>query len=181
MGEKIINEQINSDLLNIVKLKSPTQKLNLDKNKEDKLHACGMQLLINFDDIENTMKADLDDLEDDTILFINSHHIVECISIIDGALQLLVLSDKKYINLEQKDSIINDIIDVVKSGIIRYSNLKFELENIIYKDRFSDIPVGLFNGLKYIISNVWFLPYGEIDAIAQEAINNMMDGGEKND
>ena len=84
MGEKIINEQINSDLLNVVKLKSPTQKLNLDKNKEDKLHACGMQLLINFDDIENTMKADLDDLEDATILFINSHHIVQCIFIING-------------------------------------------------------------------------------------------------
>lgn len=151
-----------------MKLLSPTNKVNLDK--DDDLHLVGAAL-ITSGDIENDMKCDLEDLDNMTLLFINSRTILECTKIIDGALKVMV--NNKIISPSIRNRVIDGLCSGIGNGIIRYHALKsltnnaigdiaHSMENLEVSEKVIDI---INNKFKYIIDNVWFLPYNEIDNI----------------
>ena len=169
-----------------VTLNSPTQKINLDQ-ENNKFRIAGMKLLLSYDHVDDIMHADLKDLKDDTILFINSHHIVECLLIIDGAVSLLLNNladndDTLKILDSNKNKNINVMLFKIGNGIIRYSVLKRIMTDFVDNTKLIDSSIKIDDNKKKVLDaffeclykiciNVWFLPYAEIDNIIDEAVS----------
>ena len=139
--------------------KSPALKINTDM--ENKLFAVGFDIVL---DDPDKVGYDTDDLNSDTLVMIDTRHMMECLMIISGALFCI----KKYI-VHSNDShfIYNDFIlqirDVVCKGVVRYNEITKVATSICNDFSSNGLAGQIKEGLFRIIADIWFLPYSEID------------------
>lgn len=172
MNENTENFDLN-DIIGKIKVMCPTHKVNFDK--EDKFHVAGMYLCL-CDDIKKEMNCDLSDLHDDTYLFIDNRTLVEYTQVIDGCLQLLV--NNKIIVNAQRNVI---ILGLLNMDIITFRDLKEEIVSGIMDIIDKDEDDAVIYNIKYIITNIWFLPYTEIDILCEKALQEFKNNGGKNE
>ena len=77
--EKIIGKETNSLIIQ----NSPTIKINIEE--DNAFYITGFNMMC----MQDKLKYDLSDLDDNTMLIISQHHISECILLIAGALRWL--------------------------------------------------------------------------------------------
>lgn len=146
------------EFLKQFKMLSPTAKLNFNKN--DDFHIVGGYLVAS-EDIKNVMKCDLSDLHDSTFLYSDRKNIIEKIQIIDGSLTLLNSNNVIGYYLFIIESFLKDGIDGCT-----YRFLKDKVNKLIDRLNIDDTKYGLIkNNLKYILENIWFMPYSEYDKL----------------
>lgn len=141
-----------------IKGKSPANKINIEKN--NKLLMVGKYILC--DDKEQNY--DLSDLNENTIIFIDKHHMLECATIIYGAIELIYDNNNiksTKINMRDLLSVIYSFMDNGITYLDNINKLSHRIVNHIFKDTKYDIAKKLNN----LIKNIWFLPYNEIDNI----------------
>lgn len=167
---KIVGEDTHSLIIQ----NSPTIKINIE---EDNVYfVTGFNMLC----IPDKLKYDLNDLKHDTILIINAHHMVECLILIAGGLHWFAVKKQCTINItdylfmlkhaigdlvvfyNEITTIVNDIINNI-INIVNIDNNDKDIENI-----------------RNFMTNIWFLPYGEIDKIKDITIKEL-EGGIKNE
>ena len=158
-----------NDLLKKIKVGSPVHKINFSIENQNAV--VGM-FLISLSDVNTYLEkfADHDDLNEDTLLVFESRHVIECCQIIYGCLHILQdINALVYSN----NFIINDIIKTLLTTPIVYKKALTELNRIArssVKRDGSENSKKVYEALKYILQNIWFVPYNNIDEIANEAI-----------
>lgn len=168
-NKKEININEMEEMFKNIKARCPIYIFNF--NQESKQSIIGMYLMC-FEEkiIEEKIKNKvmMDDVNLNSWLFFERHHIIELAEIVYG----MFLPTKKYIGEKYyEDTIINFILECTYKPI-KYSDLinKYNAKiDIIYSTY--NIPENIINRLKCIIKYIWFLPYGAIDYIASEAID----------
>lgn len=157
--------------LKMIKAGSPVHKINF--NIESPNAIVGMYLMTMQDSksyIDES--ADYTDLNNDTLLVFESRHVVECCQIICGCLNVLAgigLYTMAY------EYFINRVLDTLLTRPLFYEKAMEELSFIV-NDIFNISNYNnsdkekIYEKFKYILQNIWFIPYGKIDEIAEEAI-----------
>lgn len=172
-----------NDFLKTIKAGSPVHKVNF--TMEDANAIVGM-FLITKPDVKSYIDkaADYTNLEKNTLLVFESRHVVECCQIIYGCLNIFTSVGMYKMNYEY---FINRIIKVLLTKPIFYSTLITEMDNITDSCiTLHDSEQGreIYGGFKYLMRNIWFIPYGKIDEMANEAIEefkNQSGEGEDNE
>lgn len=170
--ENINSQEFNmdkyNDFLKKIKAGSPVHKINF--TLENPNAVVGMYL-ITMENVEDYLNkaADYAELKKNTLLVFESRHVVECCQIIYGCLNIL-----KGINMYrlEYETFINQIIDTLLTKPLFYNTAIKELENIAYHCIHlpnDDVSI-IYDKFLYIVKNIWFVPYGKIDEIANEAI-----------
>ena len=139
--------------------KSPALKINTDV--ENKLFVVGFDIILNDPD---KIGYDTDDLRSDTLVMIDSRHMMECLIIISGAL----FGIKKYIaHNNDVHFIYNDFLlqirDVVCKGVVRYDEITKVATSICSDFSSNGLAEQPQKALYRIIADIWFLPYSKID------------------
>ena len=155
-----------------IKAGSPVHKINFTLECPNAV--VGMYL-ITMEDAKSYIDkaADEADLNDDTLLVFESRHVVECCQIIYGCISIL-----KGINLIRynQNIIINHITNALLPAPLFYSNMVTEIDYIIDSCidavAFNNYDNGekILESFNHIMKNIWFVPYGKIDEMAKEAI-----------
>lgn len=155
--------------LRSIKAGSPVHKINF--TIETPNAAAGMYLLTK-DDFKSYINeaTDLTDVSDNTLLVFESRHVIECCQIIYGC--LTVLNNMGLLRKDCED-IIGDIIDALLTKPIYYTTFTITIDHIVIAA--IHVPNSketneVFERIRYIFKNIWFIPYGKIDEIASEAI-----------
>ena len=188
LGGLSMDKLFNSMNMDQFKLKSPTTKINFCL--ENKLVVAGVQLMC----VKEEPAYDITDLNKNTIISIDKHHLIECILMIYGALYTAIIANKiKYDDniKEFHHSRILSILQFYRNGLLKYGDCKnyntLICKNII--DDFTNEPYNCdydnehFMKFKHILDNIWFLPYSEIDKLKETIISeiNGVDNNESND
>lgn len=150
-------------ILSQIKKVCPVTKVNL--NKDDAFHIVGAYMVAseNMDEYN----FDLDDLNDDTILITDTRNVVEKIGIIDGALAILKLNGY----LENEYSHIFPTVIKNITSYCTYGDFKNRMDEIVES---LDIKLELAkNNVRVILHNIWFLPYGEYDLLAERIMKEV--------
>ena len=162
------------NFLKMIKSGSPVHKINFSIESGNAI--AGMYL-ISQKDIKPCMDEIVDktDLKGDTLLVFESRHVVECCQILFGCLH--VLNSVKIIK-HSSVFIINRIISTLLTKPLLYKDMLLELnviatQSIINSDN-EDVKQ-VFKNFKYILDNIWFIPYGEIDELIKKAIKEFED------
>ena len=164
------------------KVACPVKKINLSMEEPNFIN--GMFLISSADAI-NTLKekADLSNLNDDTLLFFTNQHIVEIAHILNGMLYVLEMSkimDSKF-RMSILIHFINDLkkivsyqkyIEITESLLKIWEDLRPEA-----RDTLSEISKKVSEVLKLIP----FVSYSTLDDIAKTAIESYKDSLEKKD
>lgn len=168
-----------NDFLKTIKSGSPVHKINFTLESSNAV--VGMYL-ITMEDAESYInkRADYKDLNDNTLLVFESRHVVECCQIIYGCLNIL-----KSINMYRMEYkvFIDQIIDTLLSKPLFYDNAIKELANLTYNCIVTDDSnkaLEIYKRFLYIMKSVWFIPYGRIDQMAEEAIKEFKKHTEDN-
>lgn len=166
-----------------IKAGSPVHKINF--NLESPNAVVGMYL-ITMDNIKSYLDKVVDraDVNEDTLLVFESRHVVECCQIIYGILNVL-----KGIGIVSKNYklIIDNIIRKSLSFPMFYSTFEkfmYEVAYTTFDNVDTEVAKELYEKFKYILQNIWFVPYGQIDEMAKEAIeefNKHCGEGENNE
>ena len=142
---------------------SPSQKINIEINNE--LFIVGFNIICD----EYDLKYDLKDLMPNTIVMIDTRHLVECALMIAGG----IFCVSKVLNMDC--DIHNDIWQVmsrINNNLAKYDDLDIAAKIIANKyARMANTTIEnnkILNKLYYTIKNIWFLPYGEIDKIKEQ-------------
>lgn len=155
--EKIIGKETNSLIIQ----NSPTIKINIEE--DNAFYITGFNMMC----MQDKLKYDLSDLNDNTMLIINQHHISECILLIAGALCWLSIKTKNNINISNS---LHLITRHLSQQIIFYDDLKSMtkrvLENISIMHNINKNTDEMKN-IADFMNKIWFLPYGEIDKIKE--------------
>jgi hypothetical protein len=165
-----------NEFLKTIKAGSPVHKINFTLASPNAI--AGMYL-ITMNNVESYIDeaADYEDLEDNTLLVFESRHVVECCQIIYGCLN--ILAGVGMFNLSY-ETFINEIIDTTLSKPSFYKTVINELvniaDNLIRVDESNESKL-IFNKFTHIIKNIWFVPYGRIDEMATEAIEEFKKQG----
>ena len=182
-NQEEFNMEKYNDFLKNIKAGSPVHKINFALECPNAV--VGMYL-ISMENVKEYMYKSLDctDLNYDTLLVFESRHVVECCQVIYGALNVL-----KNINMFRIDYkvLINEVIDTVLTKPSFYTNVKKELKNIAFNlinlDK-TEASEEIYKRFLYILLNIWFIPYGRIDEMAKEGIEEFKkhcEEGNKND
>lgn len=170
--KNLFGGEIGSDIINTIKLKCPTTKFNL--NPEDKYHIIGMGMMIEKN-LENTLKLDLEDLNDNTIICLDNRQILEAIGIIDGALNLLAAN--KIVKDSDSIPCMNAIIKfITHNTITRYKYFKQNMYHISPNDyvnddiEYTDTIKNCVDRFNFLIKNIWFVTYGDLDAFYEKTV-----------
>lgn len=153
-----------------IKAGSPVHKINFTLENPNAI--VGMYLLT-MEDVEPYLDKVIDktDLNDNTLLVFESRHVVECCQIIYGALNILNNVGILKCNYEH---FINEIIEALLSSPLFYSDaIEALLDIAMYNVSISATNENgsiIYKKFAYIMRNIWFVPYGQIDEIANEAI-----------
>lgn len=163
MFKNLING--NPEMMGAIKMRAPVNKLNMDL--EDKFHVIGMSMLMD-DKLEENLKLDLNDLTDETILFIERHHLQEVVSIIDGL--LAIMQHSSIITEDTRMQYIDDLIYYsygCNNGVQRYSLFKVNLNKIRPLTAVNDLYT---SKLTWLTKHIWFAPYSELDRYYDTAV-----------
>lgn len=169
-----IAKLVGEDTHSLIVQNSPTIKINIE---EDNVYfVTGFNMLC----MPDKLKYDLKDIKHNTILIINSHHMVECLLLITGGLHWFALKKQCKMNITdylfklkhaigdsvtfyyELTTIVNEIINNI-TNIANTSNDDKDIKNI-----------------KDFMTNIWFLPYGEIDKMKDITLKEL-EGGIKNE
>lgn len=160
-----------NDFLAKIKVGSPVHKINFTMASPNAI--VGMYL-ITMNDMESYIDkvADYGDLEENTLLVFESRHVVECCQIIYGCLNIL-----KGVGMYRMEYevFIEQVMDTLLTRPSFYSKTVKELDTLtnqcikIQED--SDESNKIYDKFKYIMKNIWFVPYGRIDEMAEQAID----------
>ena len=114
---------------------------------------------------------DLSDLKDDTLLVFESRHVIECCQILFGCLYVL---ESVGVVKTSTNFIINRLTDSILSKPLFYkdfiSQLSIIADQTIKIDSNNKDLDQIFKNFKYILDNIWFIPYSGIDELAEDAI-----------
>ena len=169
------NDPNYDEIMNSFRVSCPVKKINIDVQSPGGI--IGMALITNPNIIEILKdKADLDDLQDNTILFFTNQHIVELTNIINGILELLKLNNK----------ITNDESDIHNTILKFIALLHNPIDYKTYKNRLHDFITSVYfknyntfleisEFIIKILELLPFLSYHELDLIAEESISEFKD------
>lgn len=169
INEKEFSMEKFNDIMTKIKAGSPVHKINF--SIENMNAVAGMYLISEknmIDRIDNI--ADYADLNDTTLLVFESRHVIECCQIIYGCLTVL---DGLDVFKFTYNYIIDKIIEALLTRpITRYKLNEYmgEIATSSFKSFDNKNASELFENFKYLMRNIWFVPYSEIDNIANEAI-----------
>ena len=170
-----------NDMMSKIKSGSPVHKINFTL---ESANAISGTYLATVPDIKSYLgkMLDLDGINSDTLLVFESRHVIECCQIIYGYLYVVdVLKLSKY----SSTFIIDKIINTLLKTPLFYSKMIIEMSELATSCIISSSDNGkkILETFKYIMENIWFLPYGEIDKIAKECIEEFktQKGGENNE
>jgi len=158
-----------NDFLKKIKSGSPVHKINFNIENPNAIVGMYLMTLPNVKSYIDKVK-DTEDLTNDTLLSFENRHVIECCQIIYGSLYAL-----EGINAIQVSKlwVINRILSSLLLRPMFYKDVVVELGNIsrdtVKSGNSEEIKI-VYNNLKYVIENIWFIPYGTIDEIAKEAI-----------
>jgi predicted nucleic-acid-binding protein len=161
------NMESYNELIKKINSGSPVHKINFSIESPNAI--IGMYLMA-MPSTEEYLKnkADFKDLTEDTLLSFEHRHVVECCQILYGSMNIL-----ENINLLKHSSkfIINRIISSLLTRPLFYKDALQELD-IIANQAFNlnQDSEKIYKNFKYIIDNIWFVPYGLIDEMINEAI-----------
>ena len=192
LGGLSMDKLFNSMNMDQFKLKSPATKINFCL--ENKLVVTGVQLMC----AKEEPAYDLSDLNDNTLISIDKHHLIECILMIYGALYTAIIANKIKYDDDTKEYHLSETLTILqfyRNGLLKYGDCKkyntLICENII--DRFlyeifgpnyvrfgNDCYNEHFDKFKHILDNIWFLPYSEIDKL-KETITSEINGVNNNE
>ena len=160
-----------------LKVGCPIHKINLTVEHPNAL--AGMYLLTLKDPISYIDKiVDFEEVNDDTLLFFEPRHVVECCQVIYGCLSVL---DNMHL---LKYSINYCIENIIKSLLTR---------PIFYKDFLNAVSVKWLHEydsesaklvdkfFSHIMKNIWFVSYNDIDNMAHQAIEDFKKNSDKNE
>ena len=147
------------DMQRKIKCGSPVHKINF---KIDDKAIIGMYLLT-MKDICNKIHeyTDMDDINDNTLLVFEYKHVVECCQIIYGVLQSVKIKNCK--------DVIDRILEEFLTRPFFYSELEEKL-NDIFSDYTMFFAEDLHVAFNSIVNNIWFIPYGILDNLSNEAV-----------
>ena len=167
--ESIENDPNFDELMKNFKLTCPVKKINL---KVDEPNCIAGMWLISSDDIDMKSKADMDNLEDNTILYFTNQHIVELAKILFG--MLILITQNKIIKQEDVYPIITEYMSFVKSinTYNRYKKMCSDIVNKWFNLKSSNATTNFLAKFIEILELMIFMPYNELDNLAQEAIDN---------
>lgn len=154
--EKIIGKEANSLIIQ----NSPTIKINIEE--DNAFYITGFNMMC----MQDKLKYDLSDLDDNTMLIISQHHISECILLIAGALRWLSMKTKTNIDINHSLHLSTRYMQ----QIIFYSDLKSITERILEDigNRYGITKdTDEMKNVADFMNKIWFLPYGEIDKIKE--------------
>ena len=155
--EKIIGKETNSLIIQ----NSPTIKINIEE--DNAFYVTGFNMMC----MQDKLKYDLSDLDDNTMLIISQHHISECILLIAGALRWLSMKTKTNMDINHS---LHLSTRYISQQIIFYSDLKSITERIVEDigNRYGIAKdTDEIRNITDFMNKIWFLPYGEIDKIKQ--------------
>ena len=169
------NDPNYDEMMEMIKVSCPVKKINIDIETPGGI--IGMFLLSEEDPISLLeSKADLEDLNDNTILFFTNQHIVELSNIINGMLGLMKLSN---IITNDDDSIHKAIIQFINlcKNPIDYNTYKRNVRNwrlcLYFKNFYASEDI--INRIINILDILPFISYNNLDEIAKESISNVED------
>lgn len=160
-----------------LKVGCPVHKINFTTEHPNAL--AGMYLLTLKDPISYINEiVDLEDVNDDTLLFFEPRHVVECCQLIYGCLS--VLNDMHLLKYGINFCIYH-IIENLLTRPIFYKDLlnavsvkwlfEYDSENAKIVDKI----------FSHIMKNIWFISYNDIDNIAYQAIEDFKKNSDKNE
>lgn len=170
-----------------IKAGSPVHKINFTLESPNAV--VGMYL-ITMENLEEYLDKVVDkaDLNDNTLLVFESRHVVECCQIIYGCLNILksinMINERYYRNGYIYEVIIESVIDKLLSRPIFYYDLVYKMNTVVnsyIKSDHSKESEKIYKKLLYIMRNIWFVPYGQIDEMANEAIEEFKKHCEDNE
>lgn len=182
-NQQNINTPNHNDFLKMIKAGSPVHKINFDIESPNAV--AGMYLIAQKDSKPIIDKiVDKTDLRGDTLLVFESRHVVECCQILCGCLHIL---ESTHLVKHSRNFIINRIIGTLLTRPLFHRDLLTQLNIIatqtIINSSNEDVKQ-IFQNFKYILDNIWFVPYGEIDELVKTALEefkNKYIGDDKNE
>ena len=164
------------------KVACPVKKINLSMEEPNFIN--GMFLISSVDAI-NTLKekADLSNLNDDTLLFFTNQHIVEIAHILNG--MLYVLEATKIMDNKFRMSILIHFINDLKK-IITYQKYIENTESLLkrwedLRPEARDVLSEISKKVSEILKLIPFVSYSTLDDIAKTAIESYKKSLEKKD
>ena len=163
------------EIMKNFRLGSPVKKINL---KIEEPNCIVGMYCISSDKINLKNLADMSNLDDDTLLFFTNQHIVELAKILYGMLLLII--ENKGTDSSNIYSIISSYINYCKEVNTYYNYKKFcksipeRYFNLIDSNTKAEIVERFIN----ILNTIIFLPYNELDNLAQAAIKEFKESME---
>ena len=155
----------------MIKAGSPVHKINFTIESPNAIAGMYLASMENITDYLDKI-MDRENVTDNTLLVFESRHVVECCQIIYGC--LTVLNGIGMYRMKH-EAFIAEILETLLTKPLFYPTAMKELEsltsNCIRIIENSNISEMVYKGFIYIMKNIWFIPYGKIDEIAREAIN----------
>ena len=167
--DKEMNRQI-MEAIDKISVQCPVHKVNLNN---DNKQAIAGRYLMTFADVEQVLKgiSQMSDLNDHTFLFFDNRHIDETIQILYGMTGVLV--DARLLTKDSQTFILENIASTINQNrVVTYGTFKRLMDGIYSKGFASKgIHEVSMRNIKNILYMIWFVPYNQIDAIADQIIN----------
>lgn len=164
---KLLNGNNRSTIMSLC----PTLKINLESididNPSDKNVLVGIHLPLK--EYTSMLKFDLDKLYDDTMVYLDIHHCVTILELVFSALKML-----KRTNVIKEGDISNAIIaicNIIRQRLFIYSELELLCNKIVNDLHIKDNDIRV--NMKYLMKNIWFLTYTEIDRLYDYIISEL--------
>lgn len=161
--------------MSIIKQNSPAVKINI--TEDNKLFVTGFALAC---ENQEKIKYDVSDLNNYTLLVMDARHIAECLLIIAGAIKCASSVFKADIDIYK---CIYKLKHKVSDKVVFYYEITKEAKSVIryieYETHKSWADEPVLQNLMNIIEKIWFLPFGEIDALQEKVCKEL--GGEKSE
>lgn len=167
--DKEMNRQI-MEAIDKISVQCPVHKVNLNN---DNKQAIAGRYLMTFADVEQVLNgiSQMSDLKDHTFLFFDNRHIAETLQIFYGMTGVLV--DARFLTKESQTFILENIASTINQNrVVTYGTFKRLMDGIYSKGFASKgIHEVSMRNIKNILYMIWFVPYNQIDAIADQIIN----------
>ena len=167
--DKEMNRQI-MEAIDKISVQCPVHKVNLNN---DNKQAIAGRYLMTFADVEQVLKgiSQMSDLNDHTFLFFDNRHIAETLQIFYGMTGVLV--DARLLTKDSQTFILENIASTINQNrVVTYGTFKRLMDGIYSKGFASKgIHEVSMRNIKSILYMIWFVPYNQIDAIADQIIN----------
>lgn len=160
-------EQSFKTIINSIQARCPVYKLNFTNN--DPKIILGMYLMCFTPNkiVEKLKEKGItDELHENTLLFFDKHHITELCIILHGVFSIIV--SKNIVSKIYEEKYIKDIACVINQPLY-YSDIKEMADNIYDSLIQHNVQKEIVYRIKAILENIWFVSYGNMDELINEA------------